>query len=422
MKRIAIVGTGIAGLSCGYFLKNQFDITFYEKNDYPGGHTNTLRIKEGLRDCFIDSGFIVYNEITYPHLTQLFKELEIQTKPTSMSFSVQHVPSGLEFCGTGLNGLFGQRRNLLSPRFYHLLLEMNRFNRDAPRCLDDPAFIEKTVLDFIKEHRFSDDFLNQFLIPMSAAVWSMPTERIFKFPIATLIRFFKNHGFLGLNTHYQWRTVEGGSRQYRDKILSFFKDKVRLNLPIQKIKRTEQGVNVVNSRGETKTFDMVILAAHANQSLQMLDSPTDLEKELLSPFKYQNNHVILHTDSSIMPKTKAVWSSWNYRIICNKQGQLTPTTIYDMNSLQQISKEKNYFLSVNDPDEVNPAQILWQIVYEHPIFDVAAIKAQSRLAELNRQDHKVFFCGSYFGYGFHEDALNSGMAVVSAMTQKKVWE
>lgn len=421
MKSLAIIGTGIAGMSAGYFLRSDYDITFYEKNDYPGGHTNTLKIFEDNVPVYIDSGFIVYNEVTYPNLVKFFKALNIPTQPTSMSFSVQHVPSGLEYCGTGLSGLFAQRKNLFRPRFWRLLLDMDRFNKSAPLILEEKQYQDYSMERYIRENNYSDDFLNHFVIPMGSAVWSTPPDLMLKFPAVTLIRFFKNHGFLGLSTHYQWRTVTGGSRIYRDKVLSMFEAKVRLNAGVLKVNRAGEKVRILDQSGYDTVYDKVIIAAHADEALEMLAAPTENEQKLLGAFKYQKNHAVLHTDASIMPKTKEAWSSWNYRIIQDKNGAVHSSTIYDMNSLQNVSKKRRYFISINEMGEIDPKTILWQKDYYHPLFDVKAIQAQEKLDELN-QNQMIYFCGSYFKYGFHEDALNAGIAIAQKILGKEnVW-
>lgn len=415
MQSIAIIGTGISAMGAAYFLKDRFDIVFYEKNDYAGGHTNTLTVDEDGTPVYIDSAFMVYNEITYPNLTRLFKELDIKTKPTDMSFSVQHQPTGLEYCGTGLSGLFAQRKNVLSLKHWKFLLEMDRFNKEALEVLDSDQYAAYSLDDYVKEKGYSEDFFKKFLIPISSAVWSTPPDLLLKFPAVTLVRFFKNHGFLGLKGHYQWRTVENGSKQYRDKIMNFFSDKVFLNTPALEVKREKQGVVVVDHKGERKTYDKVIMASHADDTLKILSDATVQESELLSKFPYQKNRVTLHTDDAVMPRTKRAWSSWNYRI-----GQTTPSTIYWMNNLQGVSQKKNYFVSVNDAGDINPDKVIWDSEYAHPLFDVDGIQAQDQLQSLN-ENGQVYFCGAYFKYGFHEDGLTSGIKVVEALTKKAVW-
>jgi len=416
MASIAIVGTGIAGMGAAYFLKEKYDITFYEKNDYPGGHTHTLKVKEDGQDIYIDSGFMVYNEITYPHLTRLFKELDVKTKPTDMSFSVQHLESGLEYCGTGLNGLFAQRKNFFSFSHWKMLLEMDRFNKESLEILDNDRYLSYSLADYVKEKSYSDDFFHKFLVPISSAVWSTPPDLMLEFPAVTLVRFFKNHGFLGLRGHYQWRTVVDGSQSYREKILKLFKGKVLLGNPVTEVRRRGAKVLVTDSNRETREFDQVILAAHADESLKMLGDATPKERELLSKFQYHKNPVALHTDDSVMPKTKLAWSSWNYRISRNKP----PATIYWMNNLQHVSKKKNYFISINDIGGIAESKIIWKSEYTHPVYNPEAIKAQIQLPGLNGGGG-IYFCGAYFKYGFHEDGLTSGLEAARAITGEPIW-
>ena len=417
---MAIIGTGIAGMACGYFLKDRFDITFYEKNFTAGGHTNTVTIDEEGKPVFIDTGFMVYNEITYPHLTRFFRELEIPTKPTSMSFSVQHLPSGLEYCGTGLAGLFAQRKNILNPRFLRMLFEIRRFNQQSVEVLSHGEYSDDTLEDYAKKKKMGEDFLNKYLLPMSSAVWSTEPGPMRRFPIVTLVRFFKNHGLLGLTTHFEWRTLVGGSRVYRDKVLSFFNGRVLLGQAAVQVARQGEKVKVKDSKNAERIYDHAILACHADQALGILSDATDLERHLLKNFRYQKNRATLHTDESIMPKTKRAWSSWNYRIEIDGHGRARPTTVYYMNSLQQVSDKKNYFVSINDPGGIDPKKILWETEYEHPIYDREAVKAQEGLPLLNG-GRSLFFCGSYFRYGFHEDAFDSGLEVCRRLTGENIW-
>ena len=415
MKTIAIIGTGIAGMGAAHFLKDDFDITFYEKNDYPGGHTNTLTVDEDGSPIYIDSAFMVYNEITYPNLTRLFKELDVVTKPTDMSFSVQHTPSGLEYCGTGLNGLFAQRKNLYSVAHWRMLLEMARFNKESLEVLENERYLSYSLVGYTQEKGYSNDFIYKFLVPISSAVWSTPADMMLRFPAVTLVRFFKNHGFLGLSGHYQWRTVANGSQQYRAKILKPFKDKILLNIPVKSVYRDQGKAVVIDAKGQKKIYDKVILASHADESLALLGDATAQEKEVLGKFKYHPNRTTLHTDESIMPKTRLAWSSWNYRI---SKGETS--TIYWMNNLQHVSTKKNYFVSINELHEIARDKVVWEGVYTHPVYDVEAITAQSKLSGLN-QNGIVYFCGAYFKYGFHEDGLVSGLDVARNITGRPIW-
>jgi predicted NAD/FAD-binding protein len=414
MQSMALIGTGIAGMACGHFLHPHFDLTIYEKNDYIGGHTHTVFAEEDRRSVPIDTGFMVYNEVTYPHLTKLFETLGVATQSTTMSFSVQHVPTGLEFCGSGLSGLFAQRKNILNFRFWKLLLQIDRFNRDAPSILENPTYENYTLKRYAAEQGYGYDFLEKYLIPMSSAVWSTPPAGMLEFPVVTLVRFFKNHGFLGLHTQHPWRTVIGGSWSYRDKLIRPFRDRIRVKTPAVRVTRRDGKAFVTDSKGETRSYDKVILASHADESLALLEQPTPSEKEKLGAFTYQKNVATLHTDTSIMPQTRSTWSSWNYRAEKSPDGKMAASTIYWMNSLQKVSDKKNYFVSINDPRRVRPDHILQEIAYEHPVFTLASLAAQKELSDLN-ENGVTYFCGSYFRYGFHEDALDSALQVVKSL-------
>jgi len=417
MKSLAIIGTGIAGMACGYYLQNEYALTVYEKNDYVGGHTHAVDVEEDARFIPIDTGFIVYNEVNYPNLTTLFQELGVATQPSDMSFSVQHQPTGLEFCGSGISGLFAQRKNLFHPPFWLLLSDINRFNKECPEVLTDPRFAQMTIEDYVRVRGFSKDLLDKYLIPMSSAVWSTPSDVMLKFPVMTLVRFFKNHGFLGLNTQYPWRTVTGTSRQYRNKITEGYGKNIRVGHGVVRVERQENQAAVTEGSGETATYDRVVIATHGDEALKLLANPSPLEKELLSKFRYQKNMALLHTDESVMPRTRRAWSSWNWWTGADARGQIKSTTIYWMNSLQKVSQKKNYFLSINDAGQVRPEHKLREIEYEHPIFSVESTKAQLRLPELNAKG-PLYFCGSYFRYGFHEDALMSALDVVQELKGK----
>ncbi|MCU0433953.1 MAG: FAD-dependent oxidoreductase [Bacteroidia bacterium] len=403
MPTLAIIGTGIAGMSCGYYLHKQYDITVFEQASYAGGHTNTISVNENGTPVYFDTGFMVFNHITYPLLTKLFDELGVDTKPTSMSFSVQHLQSGLEYCGSGLIGLFAQRKNVFNVRFIKMLLQISRFNSESVKLLASGSVENLSVKDFCHSLGLGNDFLEKYLIPMSGAVWSTPPDKMLGFPAQTLVRFFHNHGFLGLHTQHQWYTVNGGSRMYRDKIIAPYKDRLRLNDAAVAVTRLPNGkAEVRTQHGHTQEFDKVILACHADQALRILQQPTTAEQRLLSCFRYQPNRAIVHTDETVMPRTRRAWSSWNYRIGSN----LVPSTIYWMNSLQGVSDKRNYFVSINGADAIDPKKVITEIDYEHPLFDVASQQAQTELQTLNGKDN-VYFCGSYFRYGFHEDALLS---------------
>ena len=420
MKSLAIIGSGISGMGCAHLLNKKYHITIFEKNDYIGGHTNTITIDENGTPVHVDTGFMVFNHVTYPNLTKLFTELNVPTMKTDMSFSVQHLPSELEYNGSGINGLFSQRKNIFNIKFIKMLKQIGRFNSESIKIMNDQRYDSHTIGQFIKENSYGEDMLWKYLVPMSSAVWSTPMELILDFPAKTLIRFFYNHGFLGLNTQHQWYTVVNGSRSYRDIIIKPFQNKIQKNNAAVKVKKENNKVVVISSNGNKQEFDKVIFACHADEALQLLDQPTPDEQRLLSKFKYQNNTAILHTDESVMPKLKRVWSSWNYRIE-EKKGKLLPSTIYWMNSLQKVSNlpaeqagNKNYFVSINDPGNIKQDKIIKIIEYTHPLFNVDATKAQSELQSLNRSG-PLYYCGSYFNYGFHEDALGSAITLCQTL-------
>ncbi len=423
MKRVAIIGSGIAGLGCAYFLHRKFNLTIYEKNDYAGGHTNTISIPEEKRSVPIDTGFMVFNHVTYPNLTRLFRELGVETKPAPMSFSVQHLPTGLEFCGTSLNHLFSQRKNLLRPRFWKILSQINRFNSEAIEALSSPEFQDHTVGDYVRERNYGDDFLNFYLVPMSSAVWSTPPELMLDFPAVTLLRFFHNHGFLGLHTQHPWFTVVNGAKSYVEKLTAPFRKKVHILRGVFKVQRVGEQIKITDIYGGEETYDQVIFASHADETLKIFADADAQERALLGEFKYQPNTALLHTDASVMPKTQLCWASWNYRLDRNDRssdGKILPSTIYWMNSLQGVSERQNYFVSINGENSVNPKSILRRIYYEHPLFNLGAIRAQKKLPELNARMNNVFFCGSYFRYGFHEDAFTSALELCRLLTGERL--
>lgn len=410
MEKLAIIGTGIAGMGCGHLLQHRYDLTFYESENYIGGHTNTVVVEEEGQPVYIDTGFMVFNYQTYPNLCQLFEELKAPVKKTDMSFSVQYLSSNLEYSGSSLNHLFAQRRNILNPSFLKMLLQINRFNKQSVEILDDPRYADYSIGRFITTFGYSEDMLWKYLIPMSSAVWSAPMEQILDFPAVSLIRFFKNHGFLGLDTQHQWYTLHQGSQAYRELLIKPFRDRIKLNSAVVSVIRQDDGrVAVSTADGVVTTFDKVIMACHADQSYRIVGHKTKDEERLLSKFKYQPNKAVLHTDERLMPKKKLAWSSWNYRV--EKEGdRLLPSTIYWMNRLQQVSDQQNYFVSINPSAALDPAKVIKEIDYEHPLFDVAAMRAQEELPLLN-QNGPVYYCGSYFKYGFHEDAYASAVAL-----------
>jgi len=417
--RIAIVGTGVAGLSCAWRMKEIAELTLFESDSRPGGHSNTVIVEEEGREIAIDTGFIVFNKITYPNLCGLFEELDIAIKPSEMSLSVQHPEQGLEYNGMGLNKLFAQRRNIASPRFLFLVAEIMRFFRVGREWLRDEAEgdtaheRDEDLASFCRRHRFGSDFLELYLVPMSSAVWSTEPGRILDFPAATLLHFFQNHGFLGITTHHPWFTVDGGSRSYVQKMIQRLGAPL-LDDPVIAVEENGDSAWVNTASGKRERFDAVILAAHANQSLRILKNPTAEQIRLLSPFQYQRNETHLHTDTSVMPQKRLAWASWNFRVENNQRAHRRASTHYWMNALQGVSRKRDYFVSLNSAESIDPASVLYSTTYEHPIFTLNAIRAQRELPRLNHQG-RLFFCGSYFRYGFHEDACLSGFDAATAV-------
>ncbi|YCM45706.1 FAD-dependent oxidoreductase [Verrucomicrobiaceae bacterium 227] len=405
-KKVAIIGTGISGLACAHFLQHDYDLTIFEKDDRIGGHSHTVM----AGDEPIDTGFMVYNEVTYPLLTRLFADLDVPTKPTSMSFSVQHTAENLEFNGGSLNLIFGQRRNLFRPRFWKMLLQINRFNKETVEELKNPQHSHLTLAEYVDLRGYGKDFLNWYLSPMAAAVWSSPPENIAQFPAITLMRFWHNHGFLGLDTQHPWRTVTGGSREYLKRLTRPFADHIRKADPVASISSKNE---VTLASGHSEVFDLIISAAHGDQALKFLATPTPLEQELLSPFHYQPNKAVLHTDESFMPKTRRCWASWNYLIEENHH-----STIYWMNNLQGATADKNFFVSINPSRQISASKIIRELDYEHPLFDLAAIAAQDRIPELNAANTGRYFCGAWQRNGFHEDGLWSAVRLCESLLGK----
>jgi predicted NAD/FAD-binding protein len=422
METIAIIGTGIAGLGCAHFLQHRYRLSLYEKEQHVGGHAHTLSVNDERGTVAIDTGFMTYNEVTYPNLSRLFRELGVASRSSSMSFSVQHLPSKLEFCGSSLNHLFGQRRNLFRPAFWKMLAQIHRFNREAAQAIESPRHQAQSLGDYVRERDYGEPFLNYYLLPMSCAVWSMPPDRMLQFPATTLLRFFHNHGFLGLHTQHPWRTVCGGARTYVNQLIAPFRDRIYLKRAAAAVRRDRERkqVQVTDESGHSAHYDHVILACHADQALQLLHDADQQEHATLGQFAYQPNTALLHTDARVMPRTPRCWSSWNYRIDDADGGRVAPSTIYWINRLQGIDTERNYFVSINGEETLQPQSVLQRIHYHHPLFDDGAIRAQRQLPRLNERRSGVYLCGSYFRYGFHEDAFSSALQL-SRLLVEDAW-
>lgn len=418
-QRVAIIGTGIAGMACARSLSGRFDLTLLEKNPYCGGHTHTVTVREGAQEIPIDTGFMVYNEVTYPHLVHLFEELEVETRATDMSFGVQNRANGLEYACSGLNTFFAQRKNLFKPGQWRLLKETLRFFEIAKTYLSSDRDEAETLQGFLEAHRFHPVFVENYLLPMTAAIWSTPPGRMLDYPAKALLGFLENHRLLGVGIQLQWRTVAGGSRNYRDKLLKQLNGSVRKHHSVEKVRQYRDRVEILCKDGPCESFDFAVIAAHADQALAMLDRPTREQKRLLQPFRYTTNPVILHGDESVMPRNRRAWASWNFRMERDSNGKTVSSTHYWMNRLQQVSRQKNYFVSVNYEGAINPGKVYWKHTYEHPTFTTGSIAAQKELATLN-QTGRIVFCGSYFKNGFHEDALVSGLEAAQTLKERPV--
>ncbi|WP_441239320.1 NAD(P)/FAD-dependent oxidoreductase [Bradyrhizobium sp. 930_D9_N1_4] len=408
-KRIAVIGTGISGMSAAWLLSQRHDVTVYEQDGRLGGHSNTVEVSTPDGAVPVDTGFIVYNEKTYPNLTALFAHLGVPTHPSEMSFAVSLEDAALEYSGTSLNGLFAQRSNVFRPRFWSMLGDLWRFYREAPRdlsSLDDFSSLEQ----YLDAGQYGEVFRSDHLLPMAAAIWSASPSLMLQYPAASFIRFHDNHGLLRLRNRPQWRTVVGGSRNYVDALTHRFRDRVHLARGVAAIRRHRDGVDVRDRGGHTDQFDEVVIATHADQALALLDEPTAHERSVLGAFRYSQNRAVLHSDPVLMPQRKAAWASWNY--IGGRGTTNSPTVTYWMNALQQLPTSQNLFVTLNPSAE--PKQVLHEEFYDHPIFDAAAMSAQRRLWSLQGQD-RTWFCGSYFGAGFHEDGLQSGLAVAETL-------
>lgn len=416
-----MVGGGVAGLGAAWLLRKRYHVTLFEKEPRMGGHSNTVEVEEEGRRLPVDTGFMVFNKVTYPCLLRLFAELRVPVKPTEMSFSVRHEALDVEYNGMGFNRVFAQRRNLARPRFLSLLAQILRFFRVANAALKDDELESMTLAEFTRRHRLGDDFLRLYLVPMSASIWSITPGGALDFPAATLVRFFHNHGFLGVTTHHPWFTVDGGSREYVKRMLADLPPP-RIAAPVTGVAARENGVTVRTADGATAEFDRVIVAAHADEALALLESPTPLQAGLLPAFRYQANETVLHTDTTVMPRRRLAWAAWNYRMDESPEGE-RPSTHYYMNRLQGVSERTDYFVSLNYTDRIDPARVLWKTVYTHPVFDRGALAAQHRLPGINAEvpGQRVFFCGSYFRYGFHEDAFASAVQCAASVCGGDPW-
>jgi predicted NAD/FAD-binding protein len=424
--KLAIVGSGISGLAVAHTLKDHADITVFEAGDYFGGHTHTVDVTlptpQGMVTHGVDTGFLVFNERTYPNLIQLFADLNVETAPSDMSFSVK-VPGALngktlEWSGTDLNSVFAQRRNLINPRFWRMLADVMRFNALCTRIAQEQreAQLQQPLSEFLRSHKFSEPFRDWYFLPMLGCIWSCPTDQMLQFPVATMIRFCHNHGLIQVTNRPQWFSVVGGARHYVEKILAGVHDK-RLNTPVRLIERDAQGVRIVTD-GHAERFDQVVIATHTDQALGLLREPSTYERSLLGAIRYQDNRAVLHTDASVLPANAKTWAAWNYERAASSERESSRVCLhYLLNRLQRIPFAQPVVVSLNPLQAIDPTTIVGEYDYAHPVFDVAAIEAQKRLPLLQGQQH-TWYAGAWTGYGFHEDGLKSGLQVGRALLKQ----
>ena len=412
-KKIAVVGTGISGLSAAWLLDKTHDVTVYEKLQRVGGHSNTVIARIEDADAPIDTGFITYNPAAYPNFVEFLRVLQVETAPTDMSFAASLDGGRVEYSGSDVNGLFGQRANLLRPRFWSMLATLARFYRQAPSDLMSGACEGLSLGAYLRRNRFEGAFKEWHILPMAGAIWSATPDEIMAYPAAAFIRFYDNHGLLNLSGRPQWRTLPGGSREYVRKITQALSREIRKGAPVARVERSGDGVSVVDTEGGREAFDQVVLATHADEALALLGEPSAQERALLGAFRYSRNLAILHTDETLMPKRRAVWSSWNYIGDVARPADKVCVT-YWMNRLQPLSIKTNVFVTLNPPRPPREGSVLATEDYTHPLFDEPAIAAQNRLWSLQGV-RNTWFCGAYFGSGFHEDGLQAGLDVAERL-------
>jgi hypothetical protein len=406
---IAVVGTGISGMAAAWLLHQRHHVTVFESERRAGGHSNTVTVRRGGRDIAVDTGFIVYNEVTYPNLVALFDHLKVPTQVSDMSFAASLGDGALEYSGANISGLFADKRNLFRPRFWSMLRDLYRFYREAPRDLPMLSEVHMTLGDYLDAGAYGAAFRDDHLLPMAAAIWSAPPGKILDYPAASFIRFHDSHGLLRLRNRPQWRTVTGGSRAYVERLTQAYQDRIRLGAGVSALHRGPDGVKIRDRSGTITAFDHVVIASHADQALAILDDPSAEEQKLLGAFRYSDNVAVLHSDPALMPRRRAVWASWNYIGAAN---EACPTVTYWMNALQGLPPDAPLFVTLNP--QRPPRDQHHREVYQHPLFDAAAIAAQAELWSLQGR-RNTWFCGSYFGAGFHEDGLQAGLAVAEAL-------
>ena len=419
-QRIAVVGSGISGLSCAWLLTQKYEVTLFEAADYLGGHTHTVDVDLDGASHPVDTGFLVFNTHTYPNLTALFALLGVHSTETEMSFAVSLERPDLEWSGSSLATVFGQKRNLLRPAFWGMLWDILRFNRESVLWLENHPDDRSTLGAFLAQGRYSRTFCEWYLLPMGAAIWSCPAGQMLDYPLATFVRFCRNHGLLQIRDRPLWRTVKGGGREYVRRLAAELDD-IRLSTPVHRVRREADGVHIHTPHG-VERFDQVVLACHSDQALAILgDSASMPEREALAALRYEPNRAILHTDPALLPRDPSLWSAWNYCAGSDEANRLPVSVSYLLNRLQPLPFKTPLMVTLNPQREPSKAHVIAEFEYAHPLFDSAALAAQSRITELSGQD-RVWLCGAWNGYGFHEDGLKSGLKVANALGCRAPWQ
>jgi predicted NAD/FAD-binding protein len=419
--KVAVIGAGISGLTSAYYLSEHHDVTVFESAARIGGHTATINVEHNGKEYAVDTGFIVYNDWTYPNFIKLLNALRVDTRPTQMSFSVSCENSGLEYAGSNLNTLFADRSNLVKPAYWQMLRDIVRFNRQAIEDLSNnqlPA--QQTLEEYLQKHRFGAMFRDKYLVPMGAAIWSAGTDEMLRFPVLFFVRFFKNHGLLSIKNRPQWHTIAGGSAAYLQPLTERFNNSIHLGTEITNIQRSDSEVAIEYQSNQTsatrEVFDALVVATHSDQALTLLKTPTATEREILGAIPYQDNDVVLHTDESLLPARELAWSSWNYRLIKSSGTDPIPRLTYNMNILQGIDAPCTFCVSLNQNDRIDQSKILGRYNYSHPVFSLAGMQSQQRWDEI-AGSLRTWYCGAYWGSGFHEDGVVSALRVVESVNQ-----
>jgi predicted NAD/FAD-binding protein len=413
--KVAVIGAGISGLTAAYYLSQHHQVSVFEKADKVGGHTATVDADHNGQQFAIDTGFIVFNDWTYPNFIELMDELSVDSKPTEMSFSVRCEDTGIEYGGNNLNTMFAQRRNIFRPKFHKMIKDILRFNREAIRDLE-AGNISKTITlsEYLEANHYGEAFIYQYILPMGCAIWSASTEKMVDFPLLFFVQFFKNHGLLSVNNRPQWRVIKGGSRSYLEPLMARFKDSVFLNSNIKSIRRLSDSVELVMTDGEVLVYDHVILACHSDQALELLSDVTLSERQALLAIPYQQNDVVLHTDETVLPRRRVAWSSWNYRLFDRFQERAVLT--YNMNILQGIKSNATFCVTLNATETIDKSKIINQFSYSHPVFSLDSVTAAKEIENINGLNN-TWFAGAYLGNGFHEDGVVSGRQVATLINR-----